>query len=192
MKHVEKNWFKNDEKLFERAVSVDSLKRACFVLRSKSNMPLKKLNSILLNGINDAWFVKTSKKLLEGSFQYPMRKKVFINEANTEKILLTNVDFKTKIVEKALFNALEPQFEGYFSWENITKEKHLSVISGSTDNHYHKTIVIGNKIFYFKKKITCHSIFCAYNCGFRSKKCVYQVLKNIKNWRTDTTFFNGL
>jgi hypothetical protein len=59
--------------------------------------------------------LKLAKKLLEGSFQYPMRKKVFINEANTEKILLTDVDFKTKVVEKALFNALEPQFEGYFS-----------------------------------------------------------------------------
>jgi len=78
-------------------------------------MPTKKLNSILSNGINDAWFVKTSKKLLEGSFQYPMRKRVFIDKANNEKILLTSVNFKIKVIEKALFNALEPQFEGYFS-----------------------------------------------------------------------------
>merc|ERR1711957_618717 len=105
----------NDEKFFERAVSADSLKRAWFALRSKSNMPTKKLNSTFPNGINDAWFVKTNKKLLEGSFQYPIRKKVFIDKENNEKTLLTSVNLKIKVIEKALFNALEPQFEGYFS-----------------------------------------------------------------------------
>lgn len=188
MKYVKKNWFKNDEKFFERAVSADSLKRAWFALRSKSNMPTKKLNSIFLNGINDAWFVKTNKKLLEGSFQYPIRKKVFIDKENNEKTLLTSVNLKIKVIEKALFNALEPQFEGYFSWENITKEKYLSVISQNTHNHYHKTIVIDNKILYLKKKITCYSVFCNHSYGFRPKKCAHQVLKNIKDWKTDTTF----
>jgi hypothetical protein len=48
--------------LFERAVSVEALKRAWYMIKSKPG-----LNQETLNKISDSWFITTNKKLLEGS-----------------------------------------------------------------------------------------------------------------------------
>jgi hypothetical protein len=54
IKKIEMNWLVNDEKLFERAVSVDSLKRAWFTLKSKLGMFTKGADNVTLSGISDA------------------------------------------------------------------------------------------------------------------------------------------
>lgn len=188
IKKIETNCFMNDEKLFEKAVSVDSLKRAWFILKSKSDMSTKRgeRDNVALNGISDTWFIKTSMKLLEGSFKYPNRKRLFIEKLNGRKRPLTRVNSRIKIIEKALLNVLEPQFEGYFSWETISRKEYLSEISKNNNNY--KTAIINNESFYFKKKILCPTVFYAHNYGFRPKKSAHQALKNIKHWRTNTTF----
>jgi hypothetical protein len=85
IKKIETNWFANDEKLFERAVSVDSLKRAWFTLKSKPGMLTKGADNVTLSCISDAWFIKTSMKLFEGSFKYPNRKRLLIDKPDGGK-----------------------------------------------------------------------------------------------------------
>jgi len=188
MKNIETDWFMNDEKLFERAVSIDSLKRAWFALKSKPGMSTKGMDSGTLSGISDAWFIKTSEKLLEGSFQYPNRRRILIDKPDGGKRPLTIANPRIKVVEKALLNALEPQFEGYFFWENISEEEYFSKIIKSTNNDNYKTTVIANESLYFKKKVICPPVFHAHNYGSRPKKSAHQALKNIKHWKTNTTF----
>jgi retron-type reverse transcriptase len=188
MEKIETNWFTNDEKLFERAVSVDSLKRAWFALKSKPGMSTKGTDNVTLSGISDAWFIKTSMKLLEGSYQYPNKKRVLIDKPDGGKRPLTIANPRIKVIERALLNALEPQFEGYFSWETINREEYLSETSKNTYNSNYKTTVIDNERLYFKKKVLCPTVFYAHNYGSRPKKSAHQALKNIKHWRTNTTF----
>lgn len=188
MKKIETNWFTNDEKLFEKAVSVDSLKRAWFTLKSKPNMSTKGVDNVTLSGISNTWFIKTSMKLLEGSFKYPNRRKVLIDKPNGGKRPITMANLRIKVIERALLNALEPQFEGYFSWETINKKKYLSETFKDTYNSNYKTTITNNESFYFKKKVLCPTVFYAHNYGSRPKKSAHQALKNIKHWRTNTTF----
>jgi retron-type reverse transcriptase len=184
MKKIETNWFTNDEKLFERAVSVDYLKRAWFALKSNPGMSLKGTDNVTLSGISDVWFIKTSIKLLEGSFKYPNRRRVFIDKPDGGKRALTIANPRIKIIERALLIALEPQYEGYFLWETIHKKEYLS----ETSKNNYKTIVTDNEILYFKKKVLCPTVFYAHNYGSRPKKSAHQALKNIKHWRTNTNF----
>lgn len=188
IKNIEMDEFTNDNNLFEKAVSVDSLKRAWFTLKSKPGMSIKGADNVTLSDINDAWFIKSSMKLLQGSFKYPNRKKLSIDKPNCGKKPLTITDFRVKIIERALLNVLEPHFEGYFSWEIISKKEYLFEISQNIYNSDYKTTVIDNKSFYFKKKVLCPTVFYAHNYGFRPKKSAHQALKNIKHWRTNTTF----
>jgi retron-type reverse transcriptase len=127
-------------------------------------------------------------KLLEGSFKYPNKRGLLIDKPDGEKRPLTIANSRIKVIERALLNALEPQFEGYFLWETITKKEYLSETSKDTYNSNYKTTVINNENLYFKKKIFCVTVFYAHNYGFRPKKSAHQALKNIKHWRTDTTF----
>lgn len=65
------NWFRNDTNLFERAVSVEALKRAWYTIKSKPGMFTKSIDEITLDKLSESWFVTTNKKLIEGSFKYP-------------------------------------------------------------------------------------------------------------------------
>jgi len=76
---VDLNWFRNDEKLFERAVSVESLKKAWFMLKSNQSTMSVGTSRGTLSGISNHWFEAKSKKLLDGSFKYPPnRRRVLI------------------------------------------------------------------------------------------------------------------
>ena len=188
MKKIETNWFINDEKLFERAVSVDSLKRAWFTLKSKPGMSTKGTDNVTLSGISEAWFIKTSIKLLEGSFKYPSRRRVLIDKPDGGKRPLTIANPRIKVIERALLNALEPQFEGYFLWETIYKKEYLSETSKGTYNSNYKTRVTDNETLYFKKKVLCPTVFYPHSYGSRPNKSAHHALKNIKHWRTNTNF----
>lgn len=188
-KNIKMNWFTNDENLFERAVSVKSLKKAWFTLKSKLNVLNKKRNNIILEGVDNFWFTQTSKELLEGSFEYLDKKNIFVGAVESRYFSSMIAYWKMKIIEKALFNALEPQFEGYFSWKNLAKKEYLVAISKNANNSYYKKTIIGNKILYFKKKIICLPVFYVCSYGSRPKKSVHQALIAIKHWRKDSIFW---
>lgn len=59
---IDEKWITNDNKLFERAVSVEALKRAWYVQKSKPGMMTKGSGGETLNSISDQWFLTTSKK----------------------------------------------------------------------------------------------------------------------------------
>ena len=188
-KNIKMNWFTNDENLFERAVSVKSLKKAWFTLKSKLNVLNKKRNNIILDGVDNFWFTQTSKELLEGSFEYLDKKNIFVGAVESRYFSSMIAYWKMKIIEKALFNALEPQFEGYFSWKNLAKKEYLVAISKNANNSYYRKTIIGNKILYFKKTIICLPVFHVCSYGSRPKKSVHQALIAIKHWRKDSIFW---
>jgi len=107
-------FFNNDEKFFERAVSIEALKRAWFELKSKPGMSIPIINEIPLSRISKTWFVTANQKLLAGMFKFPNRKKMNINKLGGSKRPLILSNSRIKIIEKALLNAVEPHFEGLY------------------------------------------------------------------------------
>jgi hypothetical protein len=99
---IEEKWINNDNKLFERTIFVEALKRA--------------------------WFTTTSRKLLEGTFKYP----------HWRGVTLANP--RIKIIERALLNAFEHQFEGFHVWDKIDEK-------GGTK----RLIIVGKKLIKITK-----------------------------------------
>jgi len=189
---IDEKWITNDNKLFERAISVEALKRAWYNQKSKSGMMTKGSDEETLNNVSDQWFITTSKKLLEGSFKYPNRRRVLIDKPDGGTRSLTITNPRIKIVERALLNALEPHFEGLHKWVEITefqyeanKEK-----NGEFAQHYRKLKIKGKeKPIYQKKHIISHKVFMSSNYGFRPNRSAHEALHKIKHWKTNTTFF---
>lgn len=67
-----------------------------------------------INSFSAFWFNQTNKRLLEGSFKYPDRIRMSIHKFNNRKRLMSMPNIRVKIIEMAIFNAMEPQFEGYY------------------------------------------------------------------------------
>lgn len=183
------NWFRNDENLFERAVSVKALKRAWFMIKSKPGMPTKGTDDITLDRLSEYWFVTTNKKLMEGSFKYPNRRRMLIDKSSGGKRLLTIANPRIKIIERALLNAFEPIFEGYYQWESISKKEYNLGNSTSIDKANFRKIKCLNKILYQKKNIVNETVFTPHSYGFRPGKSAHQALHEVKHWRTNTVFF---
>lgn len=119
---VDLNWFKNDKKLFERAVSVDALKRAWFTLRSKPGMMTVGSSPKTLSGISNHWFKTTSRKRLDGSFKYPNRRRVLIDKPDGGKRPLTIANPRIKVIERPLLNAVEPILKVFTSGKRFRKK----------------------------------------------------------------------
>ena len=68
---IDEKWITNDNKLFERAVSIEALKKAWYMQKSKPGMMTKGSSGETLNRISDQWFITANKKLLDGSFGSP-------------------------------------------------------------------------------------------------------------------------
>jgi retron-type reverse transcriptase len=183
------NWFKNDKKLFERAVSVDALRKAWSMIKNKPDMMTGNTSQVTLNNLSDRWFVTTSRKLLESSFIYPDHKWVLINKPNDRKKPLIIANSKIKIIERALLNAIEPLFEGYFQWVKISKKDFDSLNAGSQDKINYRIVKISDKLVYQKKNVINPLVFSPHSYGFRPQKSAHQALKVIKHWRTNTVFF---
>lgn len=189
-KKLNSNWFRNDKKLFERAVSVEALKRAWYMIKSKPGMLTKGTDEITLDKLlSESWFVTTSKKLIEGSFKYPKLRKMFIDKPSGGKRSLTIVNPRIKIIERALLNALEPLFEGYYQWELIPKKTYDKGNLTPLDKSNFRKIKDSNRILYQKKNIINETIFTPHSYGFRPGKSAHQALHEVKHWRTDTVFF---
>lgn len=97
--------------------------------------------------MSDFWFITTSKKLLDGSFKYPGRKR-----------LLSTANSRIKILERTLLNTLKLQFEGYFIWEDISKDEHDSKISKKQNTLNVKVVTRLKKVL--SKKKTRNKLYC--------------------------------
>ena len=178
------NFIKNDESLFERAISSASLKRAWYQLKSKPGMLTKNTGKETLSGISEAWFKTTSTKLLNGSFSFPKRRRVNIPKKSKGERPLTIANPRVKVIEKAILNALEPQFEGYTrleqidSTEYVTKDKKFIEVVDKKSNTF----------IYFKKVTIIKRVFFPHSYGFRPNKSAHECLNNIKHWRNTTVY----
>ena len=184
---IGKEWFINDNKLFERAVTVAALKRAWFQLKSKPGMLAKGSDQETISAISDAWFISTSRKLLEGSFKYPKRRRVLLDKPGVGTRPLTIANPRVKIIEKAFLNALEPQYEGVFDWEEITSAEYELEKNKDPGNYKHKKGDLSESK-YFKKITVTPQVFNPHNYGSRTKKSAHQALHHIKHWRSNTVF----
>jgi Type II intron maturase/Reverse transcriptase (RNA-dependent DNA polymerase) len=188
---IEKKWINNDNKLFERAVSVEALKRAWFSLKSKPGMSTRGSDFETLSGISEAWFTTTSGKLLKGTFKYPNRRRVPIDKPDSGIRPLTIANPRIKIIERALLNALEPQFEGSHVWDKIDEKEYQKANNdGQETNPDYKIRVVKNEDpVYLRKRVISPCIFFPHNYGSRPNKSAHEALHNIKkNWRTNTNF----
>jgi hypothetical protein len=165
-KRLDLNWFKNDNKLFEKAISVNALKKAWSMLKSKLNMSIFNSNIALLNKIDNNWFIKTSAKLLKGIFKYPNKKQIYINKLNSNKKFISIYNPKIKIIEKALLNAIELQFDNSIIRQNSWIQKYNTLLNNNINY-----VVFHRNIY-----------------DFRSQKFAHYVLNNIKFWKINTTF----
>jgi len=111
-------------KNFLRAVSVESLKRARFMLKSNQGTMSVGTSRETLSGISNHWFEATSKKLLDGSFKYSNRRRVLIDKPDGGERPLTIANPRIKVIERALPNPVEPIFEGLYQWEDISKKEY--------------------------------------------------------------------
>ena len=135
-----------------------------------------------IDSFSARWYNHINKKLLEGSFKYPDRIRMSIYQFNNRKRSISITNVKIKIIEAAIFNALEPQFEGYLVWENISEKAYnLEVKKNKVCSNYKMLVTFIGEIYYFKKRIICPTVFYPENYGFRPKKSAHQALKTIKH-----------
>ena len=188
---INQKWITNDNTLFERAISVEALKRAWYNQRSVPGMMTKGSGDETLSGINDQWFITISKKLLEGSFKYPNRRRVLIDKPGNNTIPLTIINPRIKIIERALLNALEPQFEGLHKWVDIDESEYEANKRKNEEFTlwYRKSVAKGkNKSIFQKKHIIIPKVFMLSNYGPRPNRSAHEALHRIKHWKTNTTF----
>lgn len=104
---------KSNSHLFLKAVSSSNLKVAWHQLKSKPGMMTPGTSGKTLSGIDEAWFEKASQLLMKGEYKFPHRRRIEIPKpGKTETRPITISDPKTKIIERALLNVLEPKIEG--------------------------------------------------------------------------------
>lgn len=179
-------FIKNDETLFQRAVSPKALKQAWIQLRKDFNIFRKDLNTKNYSEISDSWFENMSIQLLKNSFIFPIRKKFISSQNYNFKYVNIVTNFKVKIIEKALLNALEPQFEGYALLKKINTSEFF-IKNNKFINNIKESI---KPSVCFEKKITIiKPIFYTHNYGLRIKKSAHGCLNTIKYWRNNTIFF---
>ena len=146
-------------------------------MQKKSGIVFKEMNRLSV-----FWFNQTTKKLLEGSFKYPDRIRMSIHRSNNRKLSVSMTNIRIKIIEIAMLNALEPQFEGYHVWENISERIYdLEIKKNKVCSNYKMIATFVGETYYFKKRIICPTIFYPENYGFRPKKSAHQALKTIKH-----------
>nr|AVR57705.1 hypothetical protein [Halamphora calidilacuna] len=121
MKDKDKLIIVNNEKKpiklnFEEIASSDNLKSAWYQLKSNPGM--------LAYGTSTETL--TSVKLINGALKYPMRRRKNIPKPSSKNNtrLITIINPRIKIIEKAFLNSLEPLFEGSWSWSEVSKNKY--------------------------------------------------------------------
>lgn len=107
MSRTAENFTVNAKGFFKQAVSPIRLKKAWCQIK----------NSDVLTTLNFSWFEKSSQMLIDGTFQYPMIRKVNLIKLkrNDCRELLHIINPRVKIIERALLNSLEIIFEGAYT-----------------------------------------------------------------------------
>lgn len=177
----------NEKGLFKKAVSVTKLKEAWYQLKSNSDVSVKKFEEESIKNINDSWFKNTSQMLIDGTFKYPIARKINILQStlDTKTKLLNITSSRVRIIEKTLFNHLEIIFEGAYTWNIIsdTEFKNAKTNLNSVDfrKEYKTTFDKEAKSYVYRKKYhTAKKVFKSTNFGFRNNKSAHQALHHIK------------
>jgi retron-type reverse transcriptase len=181
--------FSNNNELFYKASSVEALIEAWIQL--KSNPGMLTSGSETLHKISKQWFEKISEKLRRGDMKYPSVRRIEIPKPTGKSGTrpLTRSNPRIKVIERAFLNFLEPQFEGIFNWEPVTKEECQRLEKeGSTNikTLYEKD---SSKTVYLKMNWVSPKIFKDSSVGFRPNRSVHMALHKIKHWRTNTVYF---
>ena len=165
---------------FKEAVSPENLMFAWTQLKSNPGFVSFKTASESVNDLDLKWFEKTSLKLIDGKFQYSVRKRIKIPKSNsTELRPITISSPRTEIIEKALLIALEPFFEGVWEWEISSEKENKDLLQKKLiqRNDYKQ-----NKDGWFKRSWLQSPIFHSSSHGFRKGKSTHSALKTIKEW----------
>ena len=183
-------WFKNDKKLFQRAISVSSLKKAWYVT-FYTNMRNNNSHNVKYEVINNSWFIIINQKLLKGSFKYTndYPRKILAKRSIGNNTSFTIRNLRLKIIETAIVNALEPLFEGCFQWESIKKKTYYLKSLDVKNSQDYWVIKDWDEVKYEKKDIINKAIFLPNNYSFRPKKSIHQALNKIKHWKKNISFF---
>ena len=173
-----------NESLFEEAVSVASLKKAWVQLRSHPGMMTQGVTPEPLDKIDESWFEQTSKKLLQGNYKYPNRRRIYIPKpAGQEgKRPLTIPGPRVKIIERALLNVIEPFFEGAWTWEKVPQTEYETL---QKDKSVPSNDLKVNKQGFFRKKWKHRPVFLPTSHGFRPNKSSHTALRAVKEWKSN-------
>ena len=173
--------------LFQQAASADSLIIAWTQLTRKSGIIKHAAPNNTLNGINESWFHKASELLMSGQYKYPLKRKIYTNKPGKSKTRSPTIhEEKSKIIEKAILNAIEPKFEGLWEWRKITEQEWISLYA-SIDKEGHT--LKRNKNGCFKKFWLTPTQFDKCSFGFRPNRSVNDAIRFIKSWSKDTVWF---
>ena len=121
---------KEASNFFEEALSVEKLMAAWAELKGNPGFVSSKEWNNSLNNITPEWFKLTNKALIERSFKYPNRDRLYVHKLKSSgmrPIIISSP--RVKIIEKALLNALEPYFEGVWEWGKSSEKKKLLIYS---------------------------------------------------------------
>jgi retron-type reverse transcriptase len=172
---------------FEDLVSPENLRNAWIQLKSKPDMRIWGTANGALNSIENVWFEHTSQELIKGNYVYPDKRRVRISKTASKKGVrsLVILNPRIKIIEKAILNAIEPFFEGSWSWIKISKEEYGKLKTDSTiPNNNLKT----NKSGQFKKYWINITKFQSSSYGFRPGRSIHGALQAITHWKKDTAW----
>jgi hypothetical protein len=86
-----------------------------------------------------------------------------------------------RIIERTFLNALEPQFEGIFSWKSITKKEYLKLLKEKFTEVRIACKQDSSKTFYLKITWLLPKVFRDTSFGFRSSKLAHMALYRIKH-----------
>ena len=147
--------------LFEEAVSVASLKKVC--LRGNPGMMTRGVTPDTLDKIDESWFEQTSKRLLQGNFKYPNRRRIYISKPAGQVGKRPIASPRIKIIERALLDVIEPFFEGAWTWEEVPRTEYDSL---KKDKSVSSNDLKVNKQGCFRKKWKHRPIFLPTSHGF--------------------------
>nr|YP_009720770.1 putative LAGLIDADG DNA endonuclease [Ostreobium quekettii]QGQ61982.1 putative LAGLIDADG DNA endonuclease [Ostreobium quekettii] len=176
-----------NKSLFEEAVSVASLKKAWVQLRSNPGMMTQGVTPETLDKIDESWFEQTSKRLLQGNYKYPNRRRIYLPKpaGKIGKRPLTIAGPRVKIIERALLNVIEPFFEGAWTWEEVPKTEYDTL---QKDKSVPSNDLKKNKEGFFRKKWKHRPVFLPTSHGFRPNRSSHTAIREVKEWKSNTVW----
>jgi len=104
---------KNKDSFFMLICNIHNLKLAFYQIKSNLTMLSFARSKAILYNINEKWFSITSELLLKHKYEFNLKKKILVlkKEKTKKTTSLSITDLKNKIIEKAIFNYIEPILE---------------------------------------------------------------------------------